>query len=314
MLAGGLALVVVTSRGVAGPRVEADPNKLYPITPDAGQWVICAASYTGPNARQLAREVVYQLRRRDNLPAYFFDYSEEERKQLHDYMKDRQGRPRHVRIQDQCGVLIGGYSDPDSARKMLPDIKKLKMPDLDDKSFDSIVDNTGRIIRISPFVNAFVTRNPTLPRAQPANAENYSALKSLNASEDFSLLKNKHAWTLLVKGYGGTSTIQSVSTSSSFVEKLWGTNSKDVLGAAGATAHNFAEVLRSPQFGFESYVLHTRDKSLVTVGGFDSPDDPRLQETRNKLEQFRRRNIEMARGADQLQLAEFFIPMRVPKP
>ena len=39
-LVGGLALVIVTSRGFAGPRVEADRNKLYPITQDAGPWVI----------------------------------------------------------------------------------------------------------------------------------------------------------------------------------------------------------------------------------------------------------------------------------
>src|SRR5216684_2201680 len=98
-LAGGLALVVVAGLGVAGPRVEADPNKLYPITSEVGPWVISAASYMGPNARQIAREVVYQLRRRDNMPAYFYDYSEEERKKLADYLKDRR-RGGKVLIQD----------------------------------------------------------------------------------------------------------------------------------------------------------------------------------------------------------------------
>ena len=162
-LASGLALVVVTSRGIAGPRVEADPNKMYPITPDVGPWVISAASYMGPNARQLAREVVFQLRRRDNLPAYFYDYSEEERNKLAGYLKDRPppppGKKRWINIQDQCGVLIGGFPDQDSARKMLTEVKKLKMPDLDNKSFDSIVNPyDGRIYYLSPFANAFVTR------------------------------------------------------------------------------------------------------------------------------------------------------------
>jgi len=313
-LASGLALVVVAGHAFAGPRVEADPNKLYPITPDAGPWVICAASYVGPNARQLAREVVFQLRRRDNLPAYFFDYSEEERKQLQDYLKGRTQGPRQVRIQDQCGVLVGGFADPDSARKVLPDIKRLKMPDLDDKSFDSMVDpRSGKIIRVSPFVNAFVTRNPTVPHSSQANGENDPALKTLNSSEDFSLLRNKHSWTLLVKGYGGISTIQTGSAPASFTEKLWGgSKSQDVLGAAGATAHNLADVLK--KLGFEAYVLHTRRMSYVTVGGFESPDDPHLLEMRAKLEQWRRKNVEMARGVDPLQLPEAFIPMRVPKP
>jgi hypothetical protein len=316
-LAGGLAFLAITLPCVAGPRVEADPNKLYPITLDVGPWVISAASYMGPNARQLAREVVFQLRRRDNLPAYFYDYSEEERKQLENYLKERRGRPGHVRIQDQCGVLIGGFQDQDSARKMLADVKKLKMPDMDNKNFDAIYNpNDSRIYYMSPFANAFVTRNPTIPHAPQANPENDPALMSLNSNEELSLLKNKHPWTLVVKGYRGATTIQSGgSPSSSFTDKLFGGNkANDVLGASAATAHNLAEVLHSPKFGFEAYVLHTRNASFVTVGGFDSPDDPRLQETRGKLEQMRKVNMARAGGTDPLQLPEYFIPMRVPKP
>jgi hypothetical protein len=30
---------------------------------------------------------------------------------------------------------------------------------------------------------------------------------------------------------------------------------------------------------FDAYVLHTEFNSYVTIGGFDSPDDPRLQQT-----------------------------------
>jgi hypothetical protein len=200
---------------------------------------------------------------------------------------------------------------------MLADVKKLKMPDLDNKNFDAIFNpNDSRIYYMSPFANAFVTRNPTVAHTQQASSENDPSLKPLNANEDYSLLKNKHPWTLLVKGYGGTSTIQSGSASASFTEKLWGGNqAKNVLGASGATAHNLAEVLK--KLGFEAYVLHTRNMSFVTVGGFDGsddrPNDPRLEETRKKLEQWRKRNIEMTRGTDPIQLPEFFIPMRVPK-
>jgi hypothetical protein len=317
-LAGGLALLAITCPGVAGPRVEADPNKLYPITPDVGPWVISAASYMGPNARQLAREVVFQLRRRDNLPAYFYDYSEEEQKKLADYLKDRPppppGKKRWINIQDQCGVLIGGFADQDSARKMLADVKKLKMPDLDNKCFDSIVNpNDGRIYYMSPFANAFVTRNPTVAHTQQANSENDPSLKPLNANEDYSLLKNKHPWTLAIKDYPGVSMIQSGSASPSFMEKLWsGAKTKDVLGASGATAHNLAETLK--KMGFDAYVLHTRRTSIVTVGGFDDKDDPSLEETRVKLERMRQRNMQMANGTDLLQLYQPLIPMRVPKP
>src|SRR5262249_60711450 len=152
-------------------------------------------------------------------------------------------------------------------------VKKLKMPDLDNKCFDSIVNpNDGRIYYMSPYANAFTTRNRTVLHAQQVNNENDPALKPLNANEEYSLLKNKHPWTLVVKGYRGITINQSGSASPSFAEKLWGGNkANDVLGATAATAHNLAEVLRSPKIGFEAYVLHTRNASFVTVGGFDSP-------------------------------------------
>lgn len=309
-LVSGLALVVVTSRGIAGPRVEADPNKLYPITPEVGPWVVCAASYMGPKAHQLAREVVFQLRRRDNLPAYFYDYSEEERKQLENYLKDRP-RPGRVRIQDQCGVLIGGFPDPDSARKMLTEVKKLKMPDLDDKSFDSMVDpNTGRILRISPFANAFVTRNPTLPRG-PQAQEVDPALKPLNEGEEFSLLKNPRPWTLAVKSYYGVSAVNSSVGSGSFLNKLGlSSNSADVLSASGRTAHEMAKTLR--KLGFEAWVLHARRESIVTIGGFDDPKDPKIQDALAQLTKLREENIKR-QGSDPFQIPLLPLPMRVPK-
>ena len=42
----------------------------------------------------------------------------------------------------------------------------------------------------------------------------------------------------------------------------------EALGAAGLQAHELARFLRTPQLGlgFEAYVLHTRNKSVVTVG------------------------------------------------
>src|SRR5262249_38404077 len=160
---------------------------------------------------------------------------------------------------------------------------KLKFPDMDNKTFDSIVNPAdARIYYISPFANAFVTRNPTVPHEQQSSKEDYEYLKRVNANEELSLLKNHHAWTLAVKDYPGISIIKSNATPSSFMDKLWGGGQKDTLGASGATAHNLAEVLR--KLGYEAYVLHARRTSYVTVGGFDSKDDPRMEALRQELE------------------------------
>jgi hypothetical protein len=56
------------------------------------------------------------------------------------------------------------------------------------------------------------------------------------------------------------------------------------LEASGQNAHNLAEVLHNPPLGFESYVLHLRGGSIVTIGGFDSPDDPRMREVEKALQ------------------------------
>jgi hypothetical protein len=311
-LAGGLALLVMAHRSASAPRVEADPNKLYPISPDVGQWVICAASYMGEDARELARQTIHQLRRRDNLPAYFYDYSEQERREMQNYLNGRKGK---VRIQDQCGVLIGGFKDEKSARDGLNDVKKLKMPELDlgsqKSAYDTTVDPaTGRRLKISPFANAFVTRNPTVPRAQQEQ-EKDPFLKSLNDGEKYSLLKNPKPWTLAIKGYACTTAYTSGGASPSLLEKLWpSNNSADVLGASAAQAHELARILR--ELGMDAWVLHLRKQSLVTVGGFDGPDDPKLQQTILKVRAWQERNVKTL-GTDPFQILETPFPVRVPK-
>jgi hypothetical protein len=309
---GMAAFLVLTGQSLAGNRVEADPNKLYAITPEVGPWVISAASYMGPDARQLAREVVYQLRRRDNMPAWFFDYSEQERKELADYLKGRE-RGGKIRIQDQCGVLIGGYPDADSARKALADIRKLKAPELDKKAFEATVnpgDPTHGVYYINPFLNAFVTRNPSMAHAQQAEAPD-PALKLLNEGEEFSLLKNRHPLSLAVKTYMGVSALNSNVAGPSLWSKLsFGKNSQEVMSAGGRTAHEMAGALR--KLGFDAYVLHTRKESIVAIGGFDDPKDPKIQETITKLGRLRDENIKRQRS-DPFQLVLFPMLMRVPK-
>jgi hypothetical protein len=315
-LASGLALLAAVN-SVAGPRVEADPNKLYPITPDVGPWVICAASYTGPDARELARQTIYQLRRRDNMAAYFFDYSAEERRQMENYLQDLQRHKGHVRIQDQCGVLVGGYPDDLTARKALTEVKKLKIPELDlgtnKVAYDMTVGPDGRRMAFNPFANAFVTRNPSLPREQQQQQTD-PFLKQLNEGEKYSLLKNPHQWTLAIKTFYGVSVINSSSASGSFLDKLWPSHKTgDVLDASARTAREMADVLR--QLHFEAWVLHRRKDSIVTIGGFDDPRDPKIQETIAQLAKLREQNMKRPenKGIDPLQLPLAPLPMRVPR-
>jgi hypothetical protein len=285
------------------PAAPAEP--IYPVTPAAGPWMICAASYMGPDAPELARQLVLEIRSRHNLPAYIFNHGDEERrKQREEHERLRQLYPgvpirrRIVRVPEQCAVLVGGYPDMESASQALPAIKKLPLPELKLEAGKLAYDTMSvyspnhehkatdvKRVPINPFTNAFVTRNPTVP-AEPKQVPKFDPFwKELNADEEYSLLSCPRPWTLVVKEYQGSAIVQPQSGSSNFLKMLGlgGNKPGEGLSAAAKQAHELAKVLRDKRLGFTAYVLHTRTKSIVTVGAFNSPDDPELMRTQRQL-------------------------------
>jgi hypothetical protein len=282
--------------GVAlGRGVEADPNKEYVITPEVGPWVICAASYTGPEAAQRAHDLVLEIRSRYNLPAYIFNRGEKERREQEEQRaRMRQlcpeGRFRTVRVEDQFAVLVGGYKDIDSARRALDDVKKMKPSDtrlmnilFAGSSAPAPGKKGGESYAgfANPLSDSFVAPNPTVPHEHKAENKQDPFLKELNADESLSLLKCKQPWTLAVATFQGTSVIQSSATAATFLDKVLGRGSADTLSASAMNAHNFAELLRKAKF--DAYVLHLRQGSVVTIGGFASKDDPQLRQVERRL-------------------------------
>jgi RNA polymerase sigma factor (sigma-70 family) len=83
-------------------------------------------------------------------------------------------------------------------------------------------------------------------------------LRQLNADEPLTLLNCKKPITLAIKVFRG-------------------------VDQAPEKAHNLAELLRKVKI--EAYALHTKFNSVVTVGGFDSLEDPTLIATRKYLEE-----------------------------
>jgi hypothetical protein len=319
-LVGVAAVLAAAGPGQAAPRVEADPNNEYRVTPDAGPWLIIVKSYQGPQGRQLAHDLILLVRRRDNLPAYLFVRGEEERRQQEAYIANirrlcpdvERPRIRRVRIEEEYAVLVGGYPDIDSARRALDGVKRLKPPD-DERLMDKLtsVEPTPktaqqaqlRVAPVNPFVTAFVVPNPTVPHPAADHSKPDPALKALNAGEDYTLFNCRKPWTLVVKDFQGTSVVMPQSSGGILELLPFGHRSADVLTASAKQAHEVARVLR--ELKFEAYVLHTRTSSIVSVGGFDSPDDQQLQQLQRQLAN--------------LQLGPFRcfaqpMPMQVPRP
>jgi hypothetical protein len=302
-------------------RQEADPTKDYYVTQEAGPWMICAASYVGDKAPQMAHDLVLELRRDYDLPAFVFNRGDVERRKMQEEIEQKrrqqeealrqQGlqpgplRGRHVTIEDQCAVLIGGYKDVDAAHNALEKIKKLPNP----KSVpaDEVILTTRDASQVQRqkaniFTGSFVTRNPTVPHEKVERGLDPVTLKQLNADESYSLLKCKQPWTLAVKEFSGGIAIQPASTPTSFLDKLFG-KSEEHMSAIGKQAHELARVLK--QMGFDAFVLHTTTSSIVTVGAYADPEDDKLHQAQKQL-----KNMQFG----WIQLVSNPLPMPVPRP
>ncbi len=300
-----LAVLALTGRAPAG--VDADPSKDYFITPDVGPFTICAASESGDAARKLAHDLVLEIRARYGLPAFVYNRGAElrrqqeaelqrKRQQQREYLErmglhpDSPLRLPRVRIEEQFAVLIGGYPDMESARKELNRIKKLQPP----KSVPHDVVTLERTdapaagkkpwsqrTEVNPFATSFVVPNPTVPPPREQAQKPDPFWKQLNAGETYSLLNCPKPWTMVIKEFQGVTVIEPASAPTKIMNLLKGKGTADQLNASALNAHNLAEALR--KLGLEAYVLHTRGSSIVTIGGFDRQDDPRMAQVQRHL-------------------------------
>jgi hypothetical protein len=300
--------------GQEAAQQQADITRPYAVTPQAGPWLICATSYTGHLAPQLAVQLAEHIRTQHHVPTYIYNLANEERRRMAEEWErapqasaaNRSALParrRSVRIEEQCAVLIGdpgaGWADADAASHFLKTVKSWPLPELKvekgmlghDEMVNIGPDASGKLaiknrVPINPFLTSFVLPNPSMPhQARPQNKYD-PAWEKFNKYESFSLLKCPKPYTLAVREYAGTSVVQPAAGSGGFLEKigLGGSKLGEGLGAAGCQAHALAEFLQ--KLGFQPYVLHTRTSSVVTVGAFDSPQDPEMIRTQDRLARF----------------------------
>jgi hypothetical protein len=299
---------------------EPDLNQDIAVKPDCGNWMICVNTYTGPDASKEARAMALELRNNPQykLKAYVFTKGAEERKaelrriakakedqlqllaKIPDLPPDTRTYVPFVRsnLEIQCAVLVGGYTDQDSAKRAIESLKRLKPPDPNKVKMDTQyvvkVDDNGKAERkdvpINPFAFALPVLNPSMPPrvANGSSAEDLALLKQLNASEQFSLLKAPKRYTLVVKQFAVPMTIQPMNGSKSVMDKI--AKPPDNTDRASCKAQVLAALLRKEKL--DAYVLHTKYISFVTVGSYDSPDDPRVQRDQERLPQIMTKALE----------------------
>ncbi|MFO0865128.1 MAG: hypothetical protein U0744_10845 [Gemmataceae bacterium] len=322
------------------PEEKPDPNQDIQVTSQLGPWMICVSTYTGPEAPNMARQLALELRNAYKTGSYVFNHGAEERRKEYQRVKaiiDKQRdylaknnlpvdypiRVRYMRIEEQCAVMIGGFPTEDAARRGLDAVRKLPPPDPRkvklDKASVSVTDaeqpnraadpNKTKTLYsdyINPFHRAFVCRNPAIKQHETVQEQKWdmASLRRLNSGESFCLLDCKKPLTLVVKQFQTPHVVEGRDKKESVLDAI-GLGKTDHVDSAAHSAHNLAELLRKAKL--DSYVLHTKYTSIVTVGAYDSLEDPNLRAMQNLLETRLRQQLEV------VQLMPKPMPMQVPR-
>jgi hypothetical protein len=296
-----LAIAIAAIAGpVSAARIDATENRTYQITKKHGPWMIMVASFSerhehvrveGLSPSDAATQLVYALRKR-GIPAYTFRMSEAD-KSNNDLGQDALGRTMRTRTPVQnnsISVIAGNYAtvDDSTGQKTRDFIKRLSLKDL---NLESWTNGGGLVFRQTPgqpgpFSGAFLTINPLFSQEEVAKTKRDPMLLRLNANAQYSILRNKGKYTLVVATFKGRS--QTGIGERNYQKALDVFKPGGTLVDGAARAWNVTRMLREGLFNgsqqghtFEAYEYHDRFESMVTVGSFDSPQDPRLNQLAN---------------------------------
>ena len=265
----------------------------------------------GISAQEAADRLVYQLRKK-GIPAYAFSQDDLPARKNAAGRRGR-GRRQPTPLLEEEGsvcVLAGNYSHSNDkvAQRTLSYIKTKFQPRLltdVDKQAREKVDRTlfqkvrsGGILRRTPgrpqpLSGAFLTTNPLLTPEEAARRRRDPLLLKLNSGAKYSLLDNPGRFTVIV----ATSFIESQSLNGSRQSRKAIKNFQisQPLDETAMKAWQLAATLRegrtpinNGKLGltrrkFDAYVYHDRRGSVVTVGSFNSPNDPRIAELKKNF-------------------------------
>jgi hypothetical protein len=128
-----------------------------------------------------------------------------------------------------------------------------------------------------------MTPNPLISAKDLKRRSADPLVRKLNSDMEYSLLKNKGKYSLRVATFRGNSIVQVGNQTPQRAQQHFNAVIGSNLDESGTTAWELTEALRAARkFGyetdFEAYVFHDRYESYVTIGSFDSENDPRIVE------------------------------------
>ena len=261
--------------------VEADSSKSYELTVEDGPWMILAANFAGENSRSRAERLVLEIRQNLKMPAFIhhehFDFTGKVSKRAELAENHRYANQYQY---EAYAVLVGEYDTVEhpAIDKDLAAIKIAKPavfaetdalnPEIATDSPIPALNAVKKLIHRrtdkvkGPMAGAFVTRNPMLPDDYFDAPQVDSFVRDLNSDKSFSLLECEGKFTVVVKTFEGFGKFVSGHDQGNFEPSI------ERLDKIAADADKMVKELRSQ--GKEAYQFHDRNRSLVTIGSFDT--------------------------------------------
>jgi hypothetical protein len=256
----------------------ADP-KSFTVDKSRGPWMIMVTSLRGDtpeseaNANKAALDLVRELRQL-KIPAWIHQQSDE----IEEIAAfDRTGHTVRRKVasqQHRVCVLAGQYPsiDDKTGQETLAWMQKFQPKSLAKGVYQPTPGRPG------PLSRAFLTLNPLLSEEeiQGMAFQNDPLLQQLNRDREFNLLSNRGKYTLQVATFQGASKHvigngQKAEKDATF--KFDSMLEKNVtLDKAGEDAWTLVHFMRAQ--GHEAYIYHERNRSVVSVGAFNDPNEP----------------------------------------
>jgi hypothetical protein len=214
-----------------------------------------------------ARDLVEELRSK-RLPAYLYVQESKFDAQGEVQRFDMYGVKKPVQFRDffYVAVLAGDFEhiDEKKAQSLLAKVKAYKPKCMEDEQIRIPPGAPG------PLWRAFLTPNPlTVGKNSPRQNHLDPFVVKLNDGREFSLLDCPAPISVVVATFSGAFALEA-----EIFEKI---AKRNLLEQAGVDAEDLARALK--QLGYDAYVFHDRERSVVTVGSFHDVKDPRLMTT-----------------------------------
>lgn len=299
-------VVFAQGRGFAlADQAMTQTEALYPLAESNGPWMVKVCSFRGGPGLGFANSVAKELREQHRIDAYLYrfqlqvDGAATSKDYRDDFEKKFQVRPRVPKLVnppvENWVVLAGNFDSPDSreARATLKKIKRIvpKSVPIEVWADMRFVKNENDTLE-RPLATAQLIRNPHLPQEKKPDLDPETAklLIEMNQEEPHSIYNNPAPLTILVQQFGGYSYIEKKEKKNGVFHNPFQPE-KSLLNKAGPDAAILTEHLR--KLGLEAYVFHGTLASMVCVGGYDQPDEPRLLEDMRRLREMRVGELEL---------------------